>query len=127
MKALILKNYTNEYGITSDLYVRVDALHTMCGENVKGTRVAINTSCWYDVSSRTTKDSKPLIQNKTWLVNDIPIKDTENMLQVGYQLLKEHFKLNEITFEEDLNVYDKKEEIIDTPTTLEELNSEEQK
>lgn len=125
--ALILKNYTNEYGITSDLYVRVDSLHTMFGENVKGTRVAINTSCWYDVSARTAKDSKPLIQNKTWLVNDIPIKDTENMLQVGYQLLKEHFKLNEIIFEEDLNVYDKKEEIIDTHTTLEELNSEEQK
>ena len=91
--ALILKNYTNEYGITSDLYIRVDSLHTMFGEDIKGTRVAINTSCWYDVSSRITKDSKPLIQNKTWLVNDIPIKDAENMLQAGYQLLKEHFKL----------------------------------
>ena len=123
--ALILKNYTNEYGINSDLYVRVDSLHTMFGDDVKGTRVAINTSCWYDVSARTTKDSKPLIQNKTWLVNDIPIKDAENMLQAGYQLLKEHFKLNEIIFEEDLNVYDKKEEIIDTHTTLEELNLEE--
>lgn len=125
--ALILKNYTNEYGITSDLYVRVDSLHTMFGENVKGTRVAINTSCWYNVSSRTTKDSRPLIQNKTWLVNDIPITNAENMLQAGYQLLKEHFKLNEIIFEEDLNVYDKKEEIIDTPAISEELNMEEQK
>ena len=123
--ALILKNYTNEYGITSDLYVRVDSLHTMFGENVKGTRVAINTSCWYNVESRTAKDSKPLIQNKTWLVNDIPIKDAENMLQAGYHLLKEHFKLNEIMFEEDLNVYNKKEEIIDTHITLEELNLEE--
>lgn len=123
--ALILKNYVNEYGITSDLYVRVDSLHTMFGDDVKGTRVAINTSCWYDVSSRTTKDSKPLIQNKTWLVNDIPIKNSENMLQAGYQLLKNDFTKNGIVFEEDLNVYDKKEEIIDTPTTLEELNMEE--
>lgn len=125
--ALILKNYTNEYGITSDLYVRIDSLHTMFGEDVKGTRVAINTSCWYNVDARTTKDSKPLIQNKTWLIDDKPIKDAENMLQAGYQLLKEHFKSNEIVFEEDLNVYDKKEEIIDTPTTLEELNSEDKK
>lgn len=103
--ALILKNYKNEYGITSDLYVRVDSLHTMFGEYVKGKRVAVNTSCWYNVSARTTKDSKPLIQNKTWLIDDHPISNSKNMLDVGYQLLKIYLTKQGIEWEDDLNSY----------------------
>ena len=103
--ALILKNYTNEYGITSDLYLMVDSLHTMFGDDTKGTRVAINTKGYTNLETRLKENSKPILQNKTWLINDRPISNAKNMLDAGYQLLKADLQEKGYTVEDDINTY----------------------
>ena len=103
--ALILKNYTNEYGITSDLYLMVDSLHTMFGDDVKGTRVAINTKGYTNLETRLKENSVPILQNRTWLVDDRPISNAQNMLDAGYQLLKADLQEKGFTVEDDLNTY----------------------
>lgn len=103
--ALILKNYTNEYGITSDLYLMVDSLHTMFGDDTKGTRVAINTKGYTNLETRLKENSKPILQNKTWLINDRPISNAQNMLDAGYQLLKADLVEKGLTVEDDINTY----------------------
>ena len=103
--ALILNNYTNEYGITSDLYLMVDSLHTMFGDDTKGTRVAINTKGYTNLETRLKENSKPILQNKTWLINDRPISNAKNMLDAGYQLLKADLQEKGYTVEDDINTY----------------------
>ena len=103
--AIILKNYKNQYGIISDLYLMVDSLHTMFGDEKKGTRVAINTRGYTNLESRLSEDSVPILSNRTWLVDDHPISNSKNMLDAGYQLLKIHLTEQGIEWEDDLNSY----------------------
>lgn len=101
--ALIFKNYTNDKGFSSDLYIKIDSLHNM-GEAVKG-QVVLNTTQWVNADARADGKIEPLYSNKVFIVKDRPIKATENLINVGYQLLKADLQEKGFTVEDDLNTY----------------------
>lgn len=100
---LKIKNYTNDKGFSSDLYIKVDSLHNM-GEAVKG-QVVLNTTQWVNADARADGKIEPLYSNKVFIVKDRPIKATENLINVGYQLLKADLEEKGFTVEDDLNTY----------------------
>lgn len=100
---LKIKNYTNDKGFTSDLYVKVDSLHNM-GEAEKG-QVVLNTTQWVNTDARADGTIQPLYSNKIFIVKDRAIKATENLINVGYQLLKADLEEKGFTVEDDLNTY----------------------
>lgn len=101
--ALILKKYTNDKGITSDLYIKVDSLHNI-GEAVKG-QVVLNTTQWVNADARADGNIQPIYSNKVYIVKDRPIKAAENLINVGYQLLKADLEEKGFTVEDNLNTY----------------------
>lgn len=101
--ALILKNYKNDTGFTSDLYVKVDSLHNM-GEAEKG-QVVLNTTQWVNADARADGTTQPIYSNKVIIVKDIAIQSTTNLINVGYQLLKADLTEKGYTVEDDLNTY----------------------
>ena len=107
--ALILENYKNEYGITSNMYVKVDSLHTMVGNEKKGQEVVVNTSCYYNVEARLADNAKPIMENKIFIVPDIPV-NAKNMLEAGYQLLKDFFIKQGLTVVDDMNSYEEQKQ-----------------
>lgn len=100
---LKIKNYKNDKGFTSDLYVKVDSLHNM-GEAVKG-QVVLNTTQWVNADARAGGNIQPIYSNKVYIVKDRPIKAAENLINVGYQLLKADLEEKGYTVEDDLNTY----------------------
>lgn len=100
---LKIKNYQNDKGITSDLYVKVDSLHNM-GE-AQNKQVVLNTTQWVNSEARADGKIEPLYSNKVFIVKDRPIKATENLINVGYQLLKADLEEKGFTVEDDLNTY----------------------
>ena len=106
---LILENYKNEYGITSNMYVKVDSLHTMVGNEKKGQEAVINTSCYYNVEARLADNAKPIMTNKIFIVPDIPV-NAKNMLEAGYQLLKDFFIKQGLTVVDDMNSYEEQKQ-----------------
>lgn len=101
--AIIIKNYKNDKGITSNLYVKIDSLHNM-GE-AQNKQVVLNTTQWLDTNARTDSKIEQLYSNKVFIVKDRPIKATDNLINAGYQLLKEHLKEQGYTVEDDMNNY----------------------
>lgn len=100
---LKIKNYTNDKGFSSDLYIKVDSLHNM-GEAQRG-QVVLNTTQWVNADARADGKIEPLYSNKVFIVKDRPIKATENLINVGYQLLKADLEEKGFTVEDDLNTY----------------------
>lgn len=101
--AIIIKNYKNDKGFTSDLYVKVDSLHNM-GEADKG-QVVLNTTQWVNTDARADGTIQPLYSNKVFIVKDRPIQSTDNIINAGYQLLKADLQEKGHTVEDDLNTY----------------------
>lgn len=101
--AIIIKNYKNDKGFTSDIYTKIDSLHNM-GE-AQNKQVVLNTTQWLDTNARTDSTIQPLYSNKVFIVKDRPIKATDNLINAGYQLLKEHLKEQGYTVEDDMNNY----------------------
>lgn len=101
--AIIIKNYKNDKGFTSDLYVKVDSLHNM-GEANKG-QVVLNTTQWVNADARADGNIQPIYSNKVYIVKDIAIQSTTNLINVGYQLLKADLVEKGYTVEDDLNTY----------------------
>lgn len=100
---LKIKNYTNDKGFSSDLYIKIDSLHNM-GEAEKG-QVVLNTTQWVNTDARADGTIQPLYSNKVFIVKDRAIKATENLINVGYQLLKADLEEKGFTVEDDLNTY----------------------
>lgn len=100
---LKIKNYTNDKGFTSDLYVKVDSLHNM-GEAAKG-QVVLNTTQWVNADARADGNIQPIYSNKVYIVKDRAIQSTTNLINVGYQLLKADLVEKGYTVEDDLNTY----------------------
>ncbi|MCI6475325.1 MAG: hypothetical protein MSA07_06470 [Mucispirillum sp.] len=101
--AIIIKNYKNDKGFTSDLYVKVDSLHNM-GEANKG-QVVLNTTQWVNADARADGNIQPIYSNKVYIVKDRAIQSTTNLINVGYQLLKADLVEKGYTVEDDLNTY----------------------
>lgn len=100
---LKIKNYKNDKGFTSDLYVKVDSLHNM-GEANKG-QVVLNTTQWVNADVRADGNIQPVYSNKVYIVKDIAIQSTTNLINAGYQLLKADLVEKGYTVEDDLNTY----------------------
>lgn len=101
--AIIIKNFKNDKGFTSDLYVKVDSLHNM-GEVDKG-QVVLNTTQWVNADARADGNIQPIYSNKVYIVKDRAIKATTNLINAGYQLLKDDLTEKGYTIEDDLNTY----------------------
>lgn len=100
---LKIKNYSNDKGFSSDLYIKVDSLHNM-GEADRG-QVVLNTTQWINVDARADSNIQPIYSNKVYIVKDRAIQATTNLINAGYQLLKADLQEKGLTVEDDLNTY----------------------
>lgn len=97
---IIIKNYNNEMGFTSDKYVKIDSIRAGMGEDNK-----ITCTCTEWANSQTRAENKQYIKaNVNYHIPDGAVSG-DNVIHSVYPLLKSYFQNQGYTVEDDTNTY----------------------